>query len=152
MKLSSYAFNNYGGDAKLYNGIHDLESDLEAMRSVYREKNPCGHYKRFQIVDTDPESACAACEIDRICREYSDLEAQLEAMRAEKEKDRLRLLFRDKVAKSMNAELDRLRKALGRIAKRTCAVGGCEEYVPENLCSVCTARRVLNPQPAESNS
>ena len=25
MKLSEYAFNTYGQDAKLYNGIHDLE-------------------------------------------------------------------------------------------------------------------------------
>lgn len=30
---SSYAFNEYGGDAKLYNGIHDLETDLSTLRS-----------------------------------------------------------------------------------------------------------------------
>ncbi len=29
--LSSYAFNNYGGDAALYNGIHDLEADKRRL-------------------------------------------------------------------------------------------------------------------------
>jgi hypothetical protein len=31
-ELSTYAFTKYGDDAKLYNGIHDLESELIAAR------------------------------------------------------------------------------------------------------------------------
>jgi len=30
-RLSSYAFREFGGDAKLYNGIHDLEQQLDAV-------------------------------------------------------------------------------------------------------------------------
>ena len=32
-KLSSYAFNLYGDDAKLYNGVHDMEAQLSSQRA-----------------------------------------------------------------------------------------------------------------------
>lgn len=32
--LSSYAFNVYGDDAQLYNGIHDLETECERLQGV----------------------------------------------------------------------------------------------------------------------
>lgn len=31
-KLSSYAFNNYGHDAYLYNAIHDMETQIAALQ------------------------------------------------------------------------------------------------------------------------
>jgi hypothetical protein len=32
--LSTYAFNAYGHDAQLYNGIHDLETECERLQGV----------------------------------------------------------------------------------------------------------------------
>lgn len=32
--LSSYAFNTYGSDAKLYNGIHDLETLVALLQDA----------------------------------------------------------------------------------------------------------------------
>lgn len=32
-ELSSYAFNTYGHDAKLYNGIHDLETENARLKA-----------------------------------------------------------------------------------------------------------------------
>lgn len=36
-ELSSYAFTQYGADAKLYNGIHDLETKLEESTASLKE-------------------------------------------------------------------------------------------------------------------
>lgn len=35
-KLSTYAFNNYGSDAKLYNRIHDLEAARDRVVEAAR--------------------------------------------------------------------------------------------------------------------
>ena len=37
MKLSEYAFNTYSHDAKLYNGIADMEAALEIARKKFEE-------------------------------------------------------------------------------------------------------------------
>lgn len=43
-ELSSYAFNVYGGDAKLYNGIHDLETALMTNEQI---ENTFSYHKPF---------------------------------------------------------------------------------------------------------
>lgn len=48
MKLSSYAFNNYGNDAALYNGIADLESVSKALADAL-----LGLYDEFKRGDSD---------------------------------------------------------------------------------------------------
>lgn len=77
MKLSSYAFNNYGSDAELYNGIHDLETQLafyerrhtemqgicnrelekrreaEAQLAEAREPSKCGAGRTWMVVGPD---------------------------------------------------------------------------------------------------
>lgn len=38
--LSFYAFNQYGGDAKLYNGIFDLEEEVERLQKAIAAPKP----------------------------------------------------------------------------------------------------------------
>jgi hypothetical protein len=38
VKLSCYAFNVYGHDAKLYNGVHDLETEVELFRALWAQE------------------------------------------------------------------------------------------------------------------
>jgi hypothetical protein len=46
-ELSTYAFTKYGDDAKLYNGIHDLESELIAARKqLERLRRPIPKVRR----------------------------------------------------------------------------------------------------------
>lgn len=37
MKLSAYAFNTYGSDARLYYGIHDMEQRIAALAAENAE-------------------------------------------------------------------------------------------------------------------
>lgn len=61
-RLSAYAFSTYGGDAKLYNGVFDLEATVEALRRALVEirLNAC-QLSDFQY------GAVRECSQDMIC-------------------------------------------------------------------------------------
>lgn len=58
-ELSSYAFNNYGGDAKLYNGIHALELGMAKAQECLAEAEADR--------DAAVEAIRMACVISRPC-------------------------------------------------------------------------------------
>lgn len=53
-ELSSYAFAHYGGDARLYNGIHDLETAVERLKAELAAERD----RLKRIIESDRTKVC----------------------------------------------------------------------------------------------
>ncbi len=95
MKLSAYAFNTYGSDARLYNGIHDMEqriaevaaevATLKAENATMCENLPKNMGELYDAVVAALEKDLAVAIIAKYCRLHMKaLEAENAALREDK--------------------------------------------------------------------